>query len=153
MSQIEAYRGDKIQTASAKNYAQTLSNPRISRAFPVRYWVRSPLPQEAKYAEKVRVDSCPPVDNRGSALKSTSLNLETAYGEDTLEPYPNVQAWIQRTESRPSGKRSMGIHDQLMDGQGLQPNGMPRGVTNVPYYEEFMAKSPEEQQKYLDSQK
>lgn len=33
------------------------------------------------------------------------------------------------------------------------PNGMPNGITNIPEYEAFMANSPEEQQKYLDSQK
>lgn len=82
-----------------------------------------------------------------------NMVLATPPGEDPLEPYPNMQAWNRRMESRPSWKRSMEIRNRLMDEQGLQPNGMPKGITNMPEYEAFMAKSSEEQQKYLDSQK
>ncbi|KAJ5638760.1 glutathione transferase [Penicillium herquei] len=82
-----------------------------------------------------------------------NMVLATPPGEDPLEPYPNVRAWQRRMESRPSWKRAMEIRDRLMGEQGLQPNGMPKGLTNMAEYEAFMAKSPEEQQRYLDSQK
>ncbi|KAJ5999280.1 glutathione S-transferase [Penicillium sp. IBT 35674x] len=78
--------------------------------------------------------------------------LGTPPGEGPLQPYPNVQVWNRRMQSRPSWKRSMEIRDRLMDEQGLQTNGMPKGITNMPEYEAFMAKSPKDQQKYLDSQ-
>lgn len=82
-----------------------------------------------------------------------NMALNTPPGEDPLDPWPNVQAWTRRMEARPSWKRSMEIRDKLMGEQGLQPNGMPKGITNMAEYEAFMAKSPEEQQKHLDSQK
>lgn len=82
-----------------------------------------------------------------------NMALNTPPGEDPLDKWPNVQAWNRRMEARPSWKRSMEIRDKLMGEQGLQPNGMPKGITNMAEYEVFMAKSPEEQQKYLDSQK
>lgn len=34
----------------------------------------------------------------------------------------------------------MEIRDKLMDEQGLQSNGMPKGITNIKEYEELIAK-------------
>ncbi|KAJ5633939.1 hypothetical protein N7528_001781 [Penicillium herquei] len=42
---------------------------------------------------------------------------------------------------------------QQADGRAGQTNGVPKGIANMEQYQEFMAKSPEDQQKYLDSQK
>ncbi|PWY80865.1 glutathione transferase [Aspergillus sclerotioniger CBS 115572] len=66
--------------------------------------------------------------------------LLTAPGEDPLAGYPNVQAWHKRMVDRPSWKKTMEIRAGLMDEQGLQVNGMPKGVTNIKEYEEYMAK-------------
>lgn len=38
----------------------------------------------------------------------------------------------------------MAIRDKLMDEQGLQPNGMPKGVNSMKEYEELMAKQAAE---------
>ncbi|KAJ6020531.1 glutathione transferase [Penicillium herquei] len=82
-----------------------------------------------------------------------NCRLNMFLGADPLAKYPNVLSWHQRMEERPAWKRSMEIRDKLMDEQGLQPNGMPKGILNMEQYQEFIAKSPEDQQKYLDSQK
>ncbi|CAL5866976.1 uncharacterized protein PFLUO_LOCUS1188 [Penicillium psychrofluorescens] len=75
-----------------------------------------------------------PWNNRADTL------LFPAPGEDVFAPWPNVQAWQARLEARDSWKKAMEIRDQLMDEQGLQPNGMPKGINNIKEYEEFMAK-------------
>ncbi|KAJ5088237.1 glutathione transferase 1 [Penicillium angulare] len=71
---------------------------------------------------------------------------------DPLAEFPNVQSWHHRMRERPSWKRAMEIRDGLMSDQGLQPNGMPKGIYNMAQYEDFLAKSPEDQQKWLDAQ-
>jgi glutathione S-transferase len=71
--------------------------------------------------------------------------LLTPPDEDPLAPYPNVQAWHHRMVARDSWKRAMTIRDKLMDEQGLQPNGMPKGVTNIKEYEELIAKNSAEE--------
>jgi glutathione S-transferase len=71
--------------------------------------------------------------------------LLTPPGEDPLTPYPNVQAWHQRMLARDSWKKAISTRDKLMDDQGLQPNGMPKGITNMKEYEEYMAKQATEQ--------
>ena len=50
----------------------------------------------------------------------------------------NVKAWHERMTSRPSWTRCMEIRDRLMDEQGLMPNGMPKGVSNIKEYEEHI---------------
>ncbi|PYI10681.1 glutathione transferase [Aspergillus sclerotiicarbonarius CBS 121057] len=72
--------------------------------------------------------------------------LLTAPGEDPLAAYRNVQAWHKRMEDRPSWQKAMDIRAKLMDEQGLQANGMPKGVTNIKEYEDYMAKAAEPQQ-------
>jgi glutathione S-transferase len=70
--------------------------------------------------------------------------LLTPPGDDPLAPYPNVQAWHQRMLARGSWERVMSIRDKLMDEQGLQPNGMPKGITNMKEYEEYIERKATE---------
>ncbi|RAL10229.1 glutathione S-transferase family protein [Aspergillus homomorphus CBS 101889] len=67
--------------------------------------------------------------------------------EDYLATYPNVKAWQQRIEKRPSWKECIELRDRLMDEQGLQPNGIPEGVSDIKDYEELIAKNAEEQRR------
>jgi glutathione S-transferase len=53
-----------------------------------------------------------------------------------FEGFPNVQAWHERMTSRPAWKKIMETRVQLMDEQGLQPNGMPKGINS---FEEYQA--------------
>ncbi|KAL2864225.1 glutathione S-transferase family protein [Aspergillus lucknowensis] len=64
--------------------------------------------------------------------------LRMPEGEDPLDPYPNVQAWQGRMQSRKSWKDAMRMRDRLMGEQGLTPIGMPKGVNNMKEYEEFI---------------
>lgn len=70
-----------------------------------------------------------------------STLLSTPAGEDPLAPYTNVQAWQHRMEGRDSWKRAMKAREKLMDDQGLQVNGMPKGINNIKEYEEHIAKA------------
>ncbi|RMJ12707.1 hypothetical protein BHE90_001223 [Fusarium euwallaceae] len=58
--------------------------------------------------------------------------------------YPNFAAWQARMVARDSWKEAMETRTQLMDEQGLMPNGMPKGITSMAQYEEYMAKTAEE---------
>ncbi|KAI0898663.1 glutathione S-transferase [Annulohypoxylon nitens] len=62
----------------------------------------------------------------------TSLNVP---GPNKFDGFPNVKAWHERMISLPSWKRSMELRAKLMDEQGLQWNGMPKGITNFQEYE------------------
>jgi glutathione S-transferase len=53
-----------------------------------------------------------------------------------FEGFHNVQAWHERMTGRPAWKTIMEKRAQLMDDQGLQPNGMPNGVNS---FEEYQA--------------
>ncbi|KAL4736671.1 glutathione S-transferase [Aspergillus similis] len=75
-----------------------------------------------------------------------NMTLLTPEGEDPLAPYPNVQAWQRRMEMRESWREAMRTRDRLMDEQGLMPNGMPKGVSNIKEYEEYMAKEAKERE-------
>ena len=46
-----------------------------------------------------------------------------------FEGVPNVKAWHERMTGRPSWKKS------VVDEQGLQWNGMPKGINNLQDYE------------------
>ncbi|KAL4999868.1 glutathione S-transferase [Aspergillus recurvatus] len=72
-----------------------------------------------------------------------NMVLLTPEGEDPLAPYPNVAAWQKRLESRESWRKAMQTREKLMDEQGLMPNGMPKGVSNMKEYEELMANEAE----------
>jgi glutathione S-transferase len=52
-----------------------------------------------------------------------------------FDGFPNVQGWHERITSRPAWKRTMEKRARLMDEQGLQPNGMPKGVGSFQEYE------------------
>lgn len=58
--------------------------------------------------------------------------------EMKFDGFPNVKAWHERMIARPSWKRAMRKRDVLMDEQGLQPNGMPKGINNIAEYEAKM---------------
>jgi glutathione S-transferase len=57
--------------------------------------------------------------------------------EAKFDGFPRVKEWHERIISRPSWKTCMDKRTQLMDEQGLLPNGMPKGVSNM---EEYNAK-------------
>ena len=63
--------------------------------------------------------------------------------EDKFKGFPNVQAWHERMVSRPSWITCMDKRAQLMDEQGLLPNGMPKGVNNMEEYEAKMRSDAE----------
>ncbi|KAF2478186.1 glutathione S-transferase II [Lindgomyces ingoldianus] len=55
--------------------------------------------------------------------------------EKKFDGIPNVKAWHERMTSRPSWKKAMETRAKLMDEQGLQWNGMPKGINNMEEYE------------------
>ena len=55
-----------------------------------------------------------------------------------FEGFPNVQAWHERITSRPAWKRVMDKRARYMDEQGLQPNGIPRGINSFEEYGEMI---------------
>lgn len=79
---------------------------------------------------------------------NTRLNMALLIpsGEDPLAPYPNVQAWQKRMESRPSWQKAMEVRSNLMEEQGLQPNGIPKGIKNFEEYQQYIANVIEQQQ-------
>ncbi|PWY71322.1 glutathione transferase [Aspergillus eucalypticola CBS 122712] len=79
---------------------------------------------------------------------NTRLNMAllTPSGEDPLAPYPNVQAWQKRMESRSSWQKAMEIRWNLMEEQGLQPNGIPKGIKDFQEYQQYIANVIEQQQ-------
>jgi glutathione S-transferase len=66
--------------------------------------------------------------------------LQTPPEVDLLEAFSNVQKWHQGMVSRDAWKRAMETRNRLIDEQGLQSNGMPKGITNIKEYEELVAK-------------
>jgi glutathione S-transferase len=60
-----------------------------------------------------------------------------------FDGFPNVQAWHERMLARASWKKAMEDRDGLMDEQGLQPNGMPKGINNMEEYQELIKKHKE----------
>lgn len=71
------------------------------------------------------------------------LNYLLPEAEQDLSAWPNVQAWQRRMEARPAWRTCIERRDRLMDEQGLQPNGMPKGVSNIREYEELIARNAE----------
>ncbi|AEO64707.1 uncharacterized protein THITE_2142541 [Thermothielavioides terrestris NRRL 8126] len=53
---------------------------------------------------------------------------------------PHVRAWHERMVELPSWKRSMEHRARLMDEQGLQWNGVPKGIETFTEYEEKIAR-------------
>lgn len=64
-------------------------------------------------------------------------------GEDKFAGFPNVKAWHERLTARESWKKAMDLRARLMDEQGLQWNGMPKGINTMEEYEAFMKKQTE----------
>jgi glutathione S-transferase len=71
--------------------------------------------------------------------------------EKKFEGFPNVHAWHERMTSRPAWTKVMDIRAQKMDEQGLQPNGLPKGIDSFEQYkahiEERMARAAEVEKK------
>ncbi|KAI1501405.1 glutathione S-transferase [Biscogniauxia marginata] len=59
--------------------------------------------------------------------------------DEVWEGFPHARAWHERTVELPSWKRSMEIRARLMDEQGLQWNGVPKGIETFTEYEEKIA--------------
>ncbi|KAF1963845.1 glutathione S-transferase [Byssothecium circinans] len=58
-----------------------------------------------------------------------------------FDGFPNVQAWHERMTARPAWNKIMDKRVQLMDEQGLQPNGMPKGIESFEEFREVMIKA------------
>jgi glutathione S-transferase len=56
------------------------------------------------------------------------------------EGMPLTRAWHERMVELPSWKRSMKHRARLMDKQGLQWNGVPKGIETFTEYEEKIAR-------------
>lgn len=59
--------------------------------------------------------------------------------DEVWEGTPHVRAWQETMAELPSWKRSMDIRARLMDEQGLQWNGMPKGIKTFQDYEAMIA--------------
>jgi glutathione S-transferase len=64
--------------------------------------------------------------------------------DQKFNDFPNIKAWHERITARSSWKKAMKTRAKLMDDQGLQWNGMSKGVNNMQEYEEAMKKHVEE---------
>ncbi|KAK9412990.1 putative Glutathione S-transferase [Seiridium unicorne] len=64
--------------------------------------------------------------------------MNTSWDEVWVE-LPHVRAWHERMIELPSWKRSMEIRARLMDEQGLQWNGVPKGIETFTEYEKEIA--------------
>lgn len=70
--------------------------------------------------------------------------LATLPGEDPLDSFPNVRLWHHRMITRDSWKRAIVLRDKYMEEQGLQPNGIPKGMKSFQEYEERIQKQAAE---------
>ncbi|KAI0477871.1 glutathione S-transferase [Xylariaceae sp. FL0804] len=59
--------------------------------------------------------------------------------DDVWEGLPHTRAWHESMVELPSWKRSMEIRARLMDEQGLQWNGVPKGIDTFTEYEAKIA--------------
>lgn len=57
--------------------------------------------------------------------------------DDVWAGLPHVRAWHERMVALPSWTRAMDVRARLMDAQGLQWNGIPKGIEN---YTDYKAK-------------
>lgn len=63
--------------------------------------------------------------------KCTYADLSFVTWNDRMKPlteFPNVEDWHNRMMSRESCETAMRFRLQLMDDQGLMPNGMPKSL-------------------------
>lgn len=54
---------------------------------------------------------------------------------DKFQGFPHLQAWHERVTARPSWKKAMETRAVLMDEQGLDWHGMPKGMKNMAEYQ------------------
>ncbi|KAI0195436.1 glutathione S-transferase [Astrocystis sublimbata] len=59
--------------------------------------------------------------------------------DEVWKDTPRVRAWHKRMVELPSWKRSMDIRARLMDEQGLQWNGVPKGIDTFDQYQKKIA--------------
>ncbi|KAK4145149.1 glutathione S-transferase [Dichotomopilus funicola] len=59
--------------------------------------------------------------------------------DEVWEGLPHVRVWHERMVALPSWERSMRIRARLMDEQGLQWNGVPKGIETFTEYEKKIA--------------
>lgn len=59
--------------------------------------------------------------------------------DEVWEGLPHVRAWQEKMVALPSWKRTMEIRARLMDEQGLQWNGVPKGIETFEEYEKKIA--------------
>ncbi|KAK8128122.1 glutathione S-transferase [Apiospora sp. TS-2023a] len=64
--------------------------------------------------------------------------------DQVWEGLPHVRAWHERMIELPSWKRAMEVRARLMDEQGLQWNGVPKGIETFTEYEEQIAAAKDE---------
>jgi glutathione S-transferase len=67
--------------------------------------------------------------------------------EKKFEGFPNVEAWHARMTGRKAWKTIMQRRAELMDEQGLQPNGLPKGVKSFEEFSALVHKMSEEAKK------
>lgn len=60
--------------------------------------------------------------------------------DEVWEGFPHVRAWHEKMVELPSWKRSMELRARLMDEQGLQWNGVPKGIETFTEYEDKIKK-------------
>lgn len=63
----------------------------------------------------------------------------TCSWDEVWEGFPHVRAWHEGMIELPSWKRAMEIRARLMDEQGLQWNGVPKGIETFTEYEAKIA--------------
>ncbi len=56
--------------------------------------------------------------------------------DEVWDGVPHVRAWHESMAELPSWKRAMDIRARLMDEQGLQWNGVPKGIETFTDYED-----------------
>ncbi|KAK3303771.1 glutathione S-transferase [Chaetomium strumarium] len=62
--------------------------------------------------------------------------LAASSWDEVWEGFPHVRAWHERMVALPSWTRAMEKRAKLMDDQGLQWNGVPKGIETFTEYEE-----------------
>lgn len=67
--------------------------------------------------------------------------------DEVWEGAPHVRVWHERMINLPSWKRCMEIRARLMDEQGLQWNGVPKGIETFNDYEKELAAKEEAEKK------
>jgi glutathione S-transferase len=58
--------------------------------------------------------------------------------------FPHLQDWHERMVSRPAWKRTMETRARCMSDQGLDWNGLPKGVTKYEDYDSYVQKRKNE---------